>query len=111
MDVHHNKYSVCTAVDANTPPSLYQFIQNKLFLNYKYEKLMPFREVTGASCESHMKCIKALLRKNAEFHIVTEVVCSTFNGYNGGTQLYIPYLQQYSNMKCQVSSALQPSSL
>jgi hypothetical protein len=80
MDVHHNKHSVCTAVDANTPPSLYPFIQNKLFPNYKDDKLMPFREVIGASCESHMKCINALLGENAEFHIVTEVVCSTFSG-------------------------------
>jgi hypothetical protein len=51
MDVHHNKYSVCTAVDANTYPNLYPFIQNKLFLNYKDDKLMLFREVIGAGFE------------------------------------------------------------
>jgi hypothetical protein len=80
MGVHHNKFSVCTAVDANTPPNLYPFILNKLFLSYKDDKLMLFREVIGAGCESHMKCINALLGENVEFHIVTEVVCSTFNG-------------------------------
>jgi len=71
MDVQHNKNSICTAVDANTPPNLYPLIQNKLFLNYKDDKLMPFREVIGAGCETHMKCRNALLGENAEFHIVT----------------------------------------
>jgi len=70
MDVHHNKNSVCTAVGVNTPPYLYPLIQNKLFLSYKDDKLMPFREVIGAGCESHMKCRNTLLGENAEFHIV-----------------------------------------
>jgi hypothetical protein len=71
MDVHHNKNLVCTAVDANTPPSLYPLIQNKFFLNYKDDKLTPFREVIGDGCESRMKCRNALRGENAEFHIVT----------------------------------------
>jgi hypothetical protein len=71
MDVHHNRNSVCLAVDANTPQNLYPLIQNKLFLNYKDDKLMPFREVVGADCESHTKCRNALLGEYAEFHTVT----------------------------------------
>jgi hypothetical protein len=71
MNVHHNKNSVCTVVDANIPPNLYPLIQNKLFLHYKDDKLLPFREVIGVGYVSHMKCINALPGENTEFHIVT----------------------------------------